>query len=671
WLRKTKRKAMLAALEKIREELMLLGVISLLLSQTTRFISEICVPSSLFTSRFYICFESDYQDLLRNTDANQTALDRNMFGGQRLHVCGERSTLFAHRLGWNLICHLHGHEPFVLYEGLEQLHRFLFILGITHVLYSFVIVVLSMIKIYSWRKWETLAGPIAAEELKARRTKVMRRQSTFVFNNASHPWSKNKILIWMLCFLRQFKGSIIRSDYLALRLGFVTYHKLPHSYDFHKYMVRSMEDDYNGTIGISWPLWAYAIVCILINVHAARARRAAPTVSLPRLASHRAMASTKAPGPGEKHHSIDAQLRQLVPGKVFEDDKLIEYDALLVDRFLNILQDLHGPSLREFVQECYEVSTDYEGKGDTTKLGELSAKLTGLAPADAILVASSILHMLNLANLAEEVQITHCRRNSKLKKGGFADEGSATTESDIEETLKRLVSEVGKSPKEVFEALKNQTVDLVFTAHPTQSSRRSLLQKNARIRNCLTQLNARTSLTMTSRSSMRLCREWYLEKHELLEMRRIAAYIYKKAGRWKQSIALSKKDNMYKDCMETCSQSGDRELSEDLLVYFIEQGKKECFASCLFICYDLIRPDVALELAWMDNMVDFAFPYLLQVRSNFCPCSRRRLFTYSYHSNIPTVLCDCVRSSFVNTLARWMKEERANEKEEKDLVAQQ
>ncbi|ONM63181.1 hypothetical protein ZEAMMB73_Zm00001d000322 [Zea mays] len=57
-----------------------------------------------------------------------------------------------------------------------------------------------------------------------------------------------------LCFLRQFKGSIIRSDYLALRLGFVTYHKLPHSYDFHKYMVQSMEDDYNGTIGIRFSM---------------------------------------------------------------------------------------------------------------------------------------------------------------------------------------------------------------------------------------------------------------------------------------------------------------------------------------------------------------------------------------------------------------------------------
>jgi hypothetical protein len=47
-----------------------------------------------------------------------------------------------------LICHLmQGHEPFVSYEGLEQLHRLLFILGITHVLYSFVTVVLSMIKV--------------------------------------------------------------------------------------------------------------------------------------------------------------------------------------------------------------------------------------------------------------------------------------------------------------------------------------------------------------------------------------------------------------------------------------------------------------------------------------------------------------------------------------------
>lgn len=51
----------------------------------------------------------------------------------------------------------------------------------------------------------------------------------------------------------------------------------------------------------------------------------------------------------EKMASIDAQLRLLAPGKVSEDDKLIEYDALLLDRFLDILQDLHGEDVREFV----------------------------------------------------------------------------------------------------------------------------------------------------------------------------------------------------------------------------------------------------------------------------------------------------------------------------------
>ncbi|TVU09137.1 hypothetical protein EJB05_42578 [Eragrostis curvula] len=195
-------------------------------------------------------------------------------------------------------------------------------------------------------------------------------------------------------------------------------------------------------------------------------------------------------GPGgkvERLSSIDAQLRMLVPGKLSEDDKLIEYDALLLDRFLDILQDLHGDDLRELVQECYEVAAEYETKHDHQKLDELGKMITSLDPGDSIVIAKSFSHMLNLANLAEEVQIAY-RRRIKLKKGDFADENSAMTESDIEETLKRLVVDLKKSPAEVFDALKSQTVDLVLTAHPTQSVRRSLLQKHSRIRNCLVQL---------------------------------------------------------------------------------------------------------------------------------------------------------------------------------------
>merc|ERR1711953_919251 len=103
-----------------------------------------------------------------------------------------------------------------------------------------------------------------------------------------------------------------------------------------------------------------------------------------------------------------------------------------------------------------------------------------------------------------------------------------------------------------------------------------------------------------------------LEKHELLEMRRIAAVVYKKNKRFKQSIELSKQDKIYKDCMETARDSDNSDLAESLLRFFCEIESKECFAACLYTCYDLIHPDVALGLAWRNNMLDFAMPYLIQ-----------------------------------------------------------
>ncbi|PPS12121.1 hypothetical protein GOBAR_AA08508 [Gossypium barbadense] len=255
WLKKTRRKALFASLEKIKEELMLLGLISLLLAQWARWISEICVDSSLFSSRFYTCSEMDY-DMKYNMFLESTS----SFPNESVVPPKGLNTLASHQCG-------EGREPFVSFEGLEQLHRFLFVLGITHVLYSCLAVGLAMSRIYSWRKWENQANSIADGNLQAKRNKVMRRQTTFVFHHTSHPWSRSRILIWMLCFLRQFKSSIRKSDYLALRLGFITKHKLPLSYDFHKYMVRSMEDEFHGMLGISWALWGYAIICIFVNIH--------------------------------------------------------------------------------------------------------------------------------------------------------------------------------------------------------------------------------------------------------------------------------------------------------------------------------------------------------------------------------------------------------------------
>ncbi|KAH9643507.1 hypothetical protein HF086_015655 [Spodoptera exigua] len=71
-----------------------------------------------------------------------------------------------------------------------------------------------------------------------------------------------------------------------------------------------------------------------------------------------------------------------------------------------------------------------------------------------------------------------------------------------------------------------------------------------------------------------------LEKHELTEFRRIAAYLYK--------------------------------VAEELLNWFLERDNYECFSACLYQCYDLLKPDVVIELAWRHNIMDFAMPFLIQ-----------------------------------------------------------
>uniref|UniRef100_A0A1B0F059 Clathrin heavy chain linker core motif domain-containing protein n=1 Tax=Phlebotomus papatasi TaxID=29031 RepID=A0A1B0F059_PHLPP len=83
-------------------------------------------------------------------------------------------------------------------------------------------------------------------------------------------------------------------------------------------------------------------------------------------------------------------------------------------------------------------------------------------------------------------------------------------------------------------------------------------------------------------------------------------------NRWKQSVELCKKDRLFKDAMEYAAESHQQEIAEELLGWFLDRGAFDCFAACLFQCYDLLRPDVILELAWRHNIMDFAMPYLIQ-----------------------------------------------------------
>jgi len=65
--------------------------------------------------------------------------------------------------------------------------------------------------------------------------------------------------------------------------------------------------------------------------------------------------------------------------------------------------------------------------------------------------------------------------------------------------------------------------------------------------------------------------------------------------------------------MEIASESGSTEIAQNLLEYFVEIENPHCFTSCIFVCYDLLKPDIVLYLAWRNNYLDFIIPYLAQV----------------------------------------------------------
>jgi len=74
-----------------------------------------------------------------------------------------------------------------------------------------------------------------------------------------------------------------------------------------------------------------------------------------------------------------------------------------------------------------------------------------------------------------------------------------------------------------------------------------------------------------------------LETHELLEFRRISAYLNKLNKRFKPSIELSKKDGLWKDAIETTAESKDQDLAESIVRFFVDEKRYECFC-CLSLC---------------------------------------------------------------------------------------
>ncbi|GAA0142949.1 hypothetical protein LIER_03740 [Lithospermum erythrorhizon] len=264
WLQSKHKRALYESLEKVKSELMLLGFISLLLTIGQGPISEICIPEEVGAT-WHPCSKKQEEN-------------NKYYGGGGTDDVEEfrRKLLSADDIARRVLaaagpdkCVAKGKVPFVSADGIHQLHIFIFVLAVFHVLYCVLTMVLGRAKMRNWKAWEketiTTEYQFSHDPERfrfARETSFGRRHLSF--------WSTNPALLWMVSFFRQFVRSVPKVDYLTLRHGFIMAHLAPHShskFDFQKYINRSLEEDFKVVVGISPPIWFFAVLFLLFNTH--------------------------------------------------------------------------------------------------------------------------------------------------------------------------------------------------------------------------------------------------------------------------------------------------------------------------------------------------------------------------------------------------------------------
>ena len=141
----------------------------------------------------------------------------------------------------------------------------------------------------------------------------------------------------------------------------------------------------------------------------------------------------------------------------------------------NIISATEGEKLLAKIEDIRQLAktSRSNSEGSYTQLAEYLGEL----PSSELLpIARAFSHFLNLVNIADQHHTISREMDAEL---------SAT------ETLEELFTELGSqgdSKQEVSSSLERLKIDLVLTAHPTEITRRSLINKHLEIENLLSQL---------------------------------------------------------------------------------------------------------------------------------------------------------------------------------------
>ncbi|KFK40693.1 hypothetical protein AALP_AA2G029100 [Arabis alpina] len=271
WFKNKNKKAMYEALEKIKAELMLMGFLSLLLTIGQDYISQICISKGIAAS-MHPCSAAELEKLTKKkpkNDAENEGEEEEHSGRKLLELVESfipRRSLATK--GYDK-CAEKGKVAFVSSYGMHQLHIFIFVLAVCHVIYCIVIYALGKTKMRSWKRWEEETKTIEYQYSNDPERFRFARDTSFGRRHLNI-WSKSTITLWFVCFFRQFFGSVTKVDYLTLRHGFIMAHLAPGSdarFDFRKYIQRSLEEDFKTIVEISPVIWFVAVLFLLSNTN--------------------------------------------------------------------------------------------------------------------------------------------------------------------------------------------------------------------------------------------------------------------------------------------------------------------------------------------------------------------------------------------------------------------
>src|SRR6187402_873955 len=141
-----------------------------------------------------------------------------------------------------------------------------------------------------------------------------------------------------------------------------------------------------------------------------------------------------------------------------------------------VLRHHEGDEIFERVEEVREAAK--KARTLDSELEHIDRLLQDMPMASALTVARAFAHFLTLANIAEQHHRVHRRRDHARDPAGQPQQGSAA------ETFARL-RQAGVPADALAASILSMRVELVFTAHPTEIVRRTLLQKHNRIADIL------------------------------------------------------------------------------------------------------------------------------------------------------------------------------------------